>query len=348
MNSNTVNILNDFGLLKLREEYFNALTNTYEGKSNKVFFLNGVYGQSNTDPYLKPKIWVDEALDFLAERVDEIRDKVVFRPLSIEFGPYGVHFIDKIFGCNVYYNEDSDQWYNEYLEQPIGDLEYPDLDNDETWQISKRIARAFLKADVKVPLFGLPTIASAINVAINLYGQKILIALYTEPEKAKHDLMIINKLLCDLHLWYLDNIPLEQLQPVVSAHRTQPRGYGQICGCSNQLISLADYKEFFASLDDQLLSVYPNGGMIHLCGSHTQHIPIWREHRSFKAFQLNDRAAEDLEVYFNELRDDQIIYLNPTEIMNVEKALQITGGHRLVIVADYDKKIKCSCCSCNE
>jgi hypothetical protein len=102
------------------------------------------------------------------------------------------------------------------------------------------------------------------------------------------------------------------------------------------------YREFVAPLDDKLLSTYPNGGMIHLCGEHTQHIPVWREMESVRAIQVNDRASEDLDIYFNELRDDQIIYLNTTPNMTVERAMEITGGRRLVIVAEVPKPLKIS------
>ena len=127
---------------------------------------------------------------------------------------------------------------------------------------------------------------------------------------------------------------MDQLQPVIAAERCQPRGFGQLCGCTTHLVSGEVYREMLAPLDDELLSVYPNGGMIHLCGAHTQHIGVWREMQSVRALQLNDRASEDLEIYFNELRDDQVIYLNPTATMTVERAMKITGGNRLVIVAD--------------
>jgi hypothetical protein len=90
--------------------------------------------------------------------------------------------------------------------------------------------------------------------------------------------------------------------------------------------------------------------MIHLCGSHAQHIPVWREMKSLRAVQLNDRAAEELERYFFELREDQIIYLNPCKGMTVEQAMEITGGHRLVIVDNIEKALKISikshCGSC--
>jgi hypothetical protein len=41
-----------------------------------------------------------------------------------------------------------------------------------------------------------------------------------------------------------------------------------------------------------------------------------------------------MEIYFNELRDDQMIYLNPTSTMTVERAMEITGGQRIVFAAD--------------
>ena len=138
-----------------------------------------------------------------------------------------------------------------------------------------------LKANVKVPLFGLPTVASALNVAVNLYGQEILLSMMTDQEATKHDLKIINDSLCEIHKWYIANVPLEQLQPVISWERTQPPGFGQLCGCTTQLVSPDMYNDFIAPLDEQLLSVYPNGGMIHLCGSHTQHIPTWRNMKIF-------------------------------------------------------------------
>ena len=114
--------------------------------------------------------------------------------------------------------------------------------------------------------------------------------------------------------------------------RTQPPGYGQICGCSTHLLSGSLYGEMVADLDDALLGAYEKGGMIHLCGGHTQHIKTFASMKNLKTIQLNDRAAGDLEQYFNGLRKDQIIYLNPCPEMSVDRALEITRGERLVIV----------------
>jgi hypothetical protein len=41
---------------------------------------------------------------------------------------------------------------------------------------------------------------------------------------------------------------------------------------------------------------------------------------------------------FQELRDDQVIYLNPTPAMTSARALAITRGRRLVIVEEPNKK----------
>ena len=111
-----------------------------------------------------------------------------------------------------------------------------------------------------------------------------------------------------------------------------------MCGCSTQLLSPELYRDFIAPLDDRLLSVYPHGGMIHLCGAHTQHIPVWRDMQSLRAIQLNDRAAEDLAYYFNNLRNDQILYVNPCDTMPIDRILAITGGRRTVLVAEWARR----------
>ena len=61
---------------------------------------------------------------------------------------------------------------------------------------------------------------------------------------------------------------------------------------------------------------------------------------SLRSVQVNDRAAEDLEIYFAELREDQIVYVNPCDGMPVERIMQITGGQRVVVVADVDAPLQ--------
>ena len=113
-------------------------------------------------------------------------------------------------------------------------------------------------------------------------------------------------------------------------------GHVSLYGCTSHLLSAELYREFGAPPDAELLASAPAGGLIHLCGDHRRHIPAWRAMPALRAVQLNDRAAEDLEYYFNELRPDQAIYLHPTATMTVPRALALTGGKRLVLVAEPD------------
>lgn len=353
--SSTKQKLNDSRLIQYRDRWFERLQHVFANEQddfNKehVMAINGVVGTCSQPEllYTHPEQWVVECLENLATKVDLIENEKMFVPLCIEPGPYIVHFVDKVFGAEVFCQDDL--WYNKKIETPVGELQAVDLENNETWQLAKRAALKFIEQDVGLPLFGLPTIASALNIAVNLYGEEILVSMMTEPEAAHHDLKIINEVLCQMHQWYREVIPHRQLQPVVSWNRTQPPGYGQLCGCTTQLVSNKLYQEFIKTLDNDLLNVYPNGGMIHLCGSHTQLIESFRSMPALKAIQINNRAAADLERYFKQLREDQMIYLNPCKEMSIEKALEITKGHRLIIADTIEKsfyKHTCGCGICN-
>jgi len=335
----TREILNREELIEKRNLWFERMRHVFDGTASGwnaeyVFGVNGIAAFSERDMVKEPEKWMEDCLENLAAQYEAAENTIYFRPLCVQFSAFGVHYIDKILGAEVFWKDG--QWYSRYLTSPIGSLRRADPDRDELWQATRRAMEAFMEADVKLPLFGLPTIASALNIAVNLYGQNILVEMLTEPENAKSDLRVINDLLCDLHTRSRAIIPEMQLQPVISWNRTQPPGYGQLCGCTTQLISGELYRDMIADLDEAVLNVYENGGMIHLCGSHAQHIENFRNMKALKSLQLNDRAAEDLQLYFEGLRDDQIIYLVPCPGMTIEKALEITGGRRLVINAHVD------------
>ncbi len=332
----TSDILNDPELLQLRDAHMCRLQKLFDGQTDsRAFVLLGVYGHGRCDLYTEPEQWVTEALDDLASKAEGLRDTVVFRPLSINPWPYGVHFIDKLFGATVYeLDGEKDNWQAEYLTRQVGGLEYPDIDNHPAVMLARCIAKTFVDANDSVPFFAPPVLSSPLNIALNLYGQEFLVAMLIEPEAARHDLRIITDTIKHLHQWFRNTIPVEQLQMVEICGRIQPPGHGQLCGCSCQLLSPEQYREFIAPLDDEILSLYPNGGLIHLCGSHSQHIPVWREMRSLRAVQLNDRATEDTHRFFSELRHDQILYINPCAAMPVEMIMEITRGKQVVIVSN--------------
>ena len=327
-------ILNDQRLIDHRNMWMSRLQNLFDNTPDEYNDRNiiGVSGNGIwPSPLLleNPELWVREALENLAEAAEKSYDENNCRVLSVECGILGVHFMDKIFGAEVIYQDD--QWYNSYLTTEIGELQKPNLDKCEVWQIAKRAAMEFIRQDVKLPLFGLPTIASALVTSVNLYGDGILMAMLAEPEAAAHDLSIINDVLCHIHNWFRSVLPPDQLHPVIAFERTQPPGYGQICGCTCQLISAETYATLIAPLDNALLGCYPKGGMMHLCGAHEQHIPAFRDMKNLNSIQINDRACMDLEKYYHGLRSDQIIYFMPYEDMSIEQALEITGGNKLVI-----------------
>lgn len=329
-----LSILSDPTLIEARRAGFRRLEAVFAGEMPQggPLLLNGI-NQYTEDLIPNWENWLDEALLTLASQADQMRDTRVFRPLCINYNPHGVHFIDNLFGAHVFRVEDGN-WQVHTLTQPVGILQPPDLDNLPAWQGMVDFAQAFLERDVPGVIFGLPTIASVLNIAVNLFGQEILAAMKLDAPAARHDLAIINDTLRQIHRWYLTHIPAEQLQCIIPNGRCQPIGYGQLCGCTTQLVSAAIYRDFIAPLDDALLSEYPHGGMIHICGTHTQHIPVWHGMKSLRAVQVNDRAAEDLATYFNKLRADQVFYVNPCSGMSAERALEISAGRRIIIVAD--------------
>lgn len=331
-------ILNDSKLIACREQWFSRLTNLFASAPDPyndryVFTVDGIVPRpddADVSPYTDPEDWVITCLELLAAQADCVEER--FCPPCVEYPIYGVHFIDRMLGGHVYLH--AGQWHTDYLKTPVGSLEMPDLGTDETWNLARRAAEAFLSADVKLPLFGLPTLSSALNILVNLYGEEALAAMYEDEDAVRHDLAVINDLIRALHRWYIENIPAEQLQPVISWSRTQPRGFGQLCGCTTQLLGTDLYRELIAPLDDALLGEYPNGGMIHLCGAHAQHIETFRSMKNLRAIQINDRACADLQLYLDGLRDDQIIYMIPCQEMSAEEAVRISGGKRLVICAN--------------
>ena len=338
MKSETSQKLSDPKLLAARERHFARLENLFAGRPlAHAFVLNGIQGGSETNVLDDPAKWAAEALESLVPNAEKLLDENVFRPLILESWIYGVHFIDHLLGGRVYFSES--QWWCDFLKTPVGSLQPPDLDKFDAWRKARELARACVELDAAVPLISSQVLSSPLNIIVNLYGEEVLAAMLDDEPAVRRDLRVITDLILALHRWYTANVPADRYQPICVNGRCQPRGYGQICGCTTHLISAGMYRDLVAPLDDEVLGLYPHGGMIHLCGDHTRHIPVWRELKSFRAFQINDRAAEDLEIYFKELREDQIIYLNPTPTMTVDRAMKITGGRRIVIVADVENKL---------
>lgn len=335
-------VLNDDDLRRMRDAQLHRLSRLFTGQHGpNVFVLCGLNGNGQSDLYTEPENWMAEALDDLASKAAALRDTVVFRPLSINPWPYGVHFVDTLLGARAYeLHGEKGNWQAEYLPIPVGQLEAPNLDAHPSFKLAQRLAAAFVNAGVSVPVFAPPVLSSPLNITLNLFGQEFLVAMLSEPDKARSDLRVITDTIKRLHAWFQEHVPFDQLRMVAPSGRIQPPGHGQICGCSTQLLSTGQYDEFIGPLDQEILGLYGGGGLIHLCGSHAQHIPAWRSMAEVRAVQLNDRAAEDTALYFAGLRPDQILYVNPCPGMPVEKIMDITGGWRTVIAKDIREPIQ--------
>ena len=336
-------------LVENRELWFSRLKNLFDGEYQGPIALNGRVGRHSGSLacpdqcdilHNNPERALEIGLEDLAEQIEATREKTdyMFVPYVLEADWYGVHFVDKIFGAPVFYDYDARQWYNRYIKTEIGMLQKPDLETSEPWRMARKYAEAFLQLDVTVPLLGMPVLSSPLNIAINLYGPDMLIAMIEEPEAAAHDFAVINDVIMDLHHWYITNIPRERLQPTVAPWRTQPYGFGLLCGCSTHLVSPRLYEELVMQHDDALLAQYPNGGMIHLCGNHKHLIPLFADMPHLRAVQLNDLAADHLEYYVKGLREDQVIYFSPTKNMPFEESLSVSRGKRMVYCGDYKFK----------
>lgn len=329
--------LNDPALIAERDLWLSRLSAIFDRKEDeynnrKVFTLHGIAPRpkNGSNLYTDPEDWVIECLEEMYTQRAKSQDG--FTPVCISYPAYGVHYVDKILGGNVYLH--AGQWHTDYLKAPIGSLEMPDLDTNELWQCTKRAVQTFLEADVKLPLQATPVFASALNILINLYGQEALIAMYEDEDAVRHDLEVINEVIRKMHRWFIRTVPKAQLQACAPWSRAQPQGYGQICGCSMQLLGTDLYREFIADLDDAVLGEYENGGMVHLCGAHTQHLETFRNMKNLRALQLNDRAVEELALYLEGIRDDQVLYVTPCPTMSLEKILDVSKGKRIVLAAN--------------
>lgn len=329
-------ILTDPELVTIRQAWEQRLRELFDGRiPDSPLYLWGRLWTGKTDMYEDAAKRVEEALGEIEEKVgkhrDKVTDKTIFRPILVGSALHGVHFVDKIFGADVYELDGrKDNWQVRYLTSSVGTLERPDLEANSPWAAAKAFAEAFVASGATFPVLQLPTIASALNIGMNLYGQELLVAMMVGPAAVHHDLEVINDVLLEIHDWYRANVPFDSLHQVASVGRYQPPGSGQICGCSTQLISAEQYRTFVAHHDDAILSRYPNGGMIHLCGTHTQHNDTWREMKSLKSIQLNDRASEDLETYLDEL-PEKVYYVLPCEGMPLERILELAKDHKIVI-----------------
>lgn len=290
---------------------------------------HGLWGTNEIDMLAEPERWLDDVLADMSRQADVLREPVTFCPGMVEMDALGVRYIDALFGAPVRFYEK--QVWSEGLPCAVAELARPDVASHPVFQQSLRLARLAVEVTQGRLLIANPVLSCAANIGMNLFGGRLLEATILEPEGAARALGTISDVIGECTQAFVEAIPPALRRNSVGESRYAPPGFGQIDGCATQLLSAETYREFFAPLDAGVLRLSPHGGMVHLCGAHAQHIPVWREMPELRSVQLNDRAAEDLELYVRGLRDDQIVYVGPTDTMPVERILAITGGRRVVL-----------------
>ncbi len=278
-----------------------------------------------------PAAWLADVLADLAGGAAEAADPVNFRPLAIELDALGVHFIDAILGARAYFHEG--QAWNDPLDCDLADLQPPDVAASPVMRGWLRLAAHVIAATGGRLMVTAPVLSSPINIAMNLFGQRILEAMIERSAAADHALGVIADTIIAATQAVLAAVAPQLLRCAVAQNRYAPAGFGYVDGCATQMISAEHYRRFLAPLDAAILGQYPCGGMMHLCGAHSQHIDAWREMKPLRSVQINDRAADDFELYYRGLRQDQILYVSPTREMTLDRILALSGGRRVVIQA---------------
>ena len=298
---------------------------------------HGLAGRNDIDLLKQPEVWLADVLADMAANAEQAADRVTFRPLAIELDPLGVHFIDAILGAHV--SICGPQYWSDELEIDLADFTLPDLSNSAVLRQGLRLARLAVQVSQGRLFVTTPVLSCAINVAINLFGQRLLEAMIERPEPARRVLRIVNAAIVAVTRAFFDAIPDEIQRNSVAENRYAPPGLGQIDGCATQLVSARHYREFLAGLDREVLGLSPRGGLMHLCGTHAHHISTWKAMPQLGAIQINDRAVNDLAAYFNGLREDQLLYVAPTPAFPVERILAVTRGRRIVLQCALERPI---------
>jgi hypothetical protein len=282
-------------------------------------------------PY-RSEQWLEEQLEHLRRHIELYCDPVTWRVPAFALRRYGLHFTSAVLGCPIR-AEAGRVWCTPLSEsgRSPADFRAPDLDHSVPFQEMLRLVRLVADAtDGRLPI-ELPFLAAPLLAAVELYGSDFLVTLAEDDGLAERVLKAISDTVLAMRL---------RLQKAVDGcdlwdHHTcacpMPNGYRFLYGCTTQLVSAQTYRRHIAELDASHLAHRAQGGCIHLCGGHTQHLGTWRSLEQVRAVQLNDTACQDFETYWRGLRPDQFVVLWPCEHMTVAEAMNITGGRRLAI-----------------
>jgi len=282
-----------------------------------------------------------EGLAELRNRAATFRDPATYRPFALSLARYDLHFPAAIMGCPIHMDEHGQTWWTSLsqLGRTIDEFRCPDLDANADFQEMLDLLRFVVEAtEGRIPV-EIPYVSEPLILGVDLFGNDFLALLAGDPDRADRFIESITTFILDMRRRFLEAVPGAPLIPHGSCGRPVPEGYNLLYECTTHLISGPAYERHFRDRDRGLMRCAATGAGIHLCGAHTQQCSAWQHAPELKMIQVNDRATEDLEVYWRNLRPDQYIVFMPCEAVSLDDALRITRGRQLVVEAEVEKPI---------
>lgn len=242
-----------------------------------------------------PKWWYKNAdIHFTKEFFDEPEyrmdcDVKMRRVLYEHFGEYGIgekepkrrpligsdllacgYLYSQIMGCKVLFEEDnSPQVVCMGLdEETVEELIYPDLETNEIWLATKKqmeyLQEKYGYVETHVNLMGIQ------NIALDLMGQELMVAYYTNPEAVEELLQEITKLSLMIGKEFKKYSQVISAGVTAITKQTVPECY-LTSNCSVEMISNELYEQFLLKYDRQLADAFGSFG-IHHCGQTMEHV----------------------------------------------------------------------------
>lgn len=242
-----------------------------------------------------PKWWYKNAdIHFTKEFFDEPEyrmdcDVKMRKTLYEHFGEYGIgeknpkrrpligsdllacgYLYSEIMGCEIIYEEDnSPQVVCMNLdEDTIEELEYPNLQTSEVWLKTVKqmeyLKDTYGRVETHVNLMGIQ------NIALDLMGQELMVAYYTNPEAVERLLEEITDLSITIGRTFQSYSDVISAGVTAITKQTVPDCY-LTSNCSVEMISNDLYEEFLLKHDQRLADAFGSFG-IHHCGQTMEHV----------------------------------------------------------------------------
>jgi len=275
--------------------------------------------------------WLEHQLQAVKTNVEDALDSAsLFYPIIEMFSLYGTHYMDVLFGAEVKWHEG--QFWSVPVDYAIAEIRPPDFQGIPLVRETVELARWIKEKTNGQFLISMPDVGCPLNIAINIFGDRFLMEMALNPESARRALMVIADATRRVYELLIDAVGQATLRCHNAYYVYTPYDYAGLSICATQLVSAEHFRELVAGADDASVPPVYQGMIQHLCGHSTQHIQELARRTMVKGLQLNDAAADDYKVYFEGLRQDQVVYVIPTERMPLDRLMSISGGVRTVIL----------------